>query len=527
MKTTMKIAIIAMMGMSLGVNAQSVPKTGGTFTGKVIYDNSSFRNHIQLKRLEHNFNNTWDITLTGGNSTNSLTFTAEGANGYSFGTRLHISASKTIFGQENNQWDLGRINNRFKKLYINEIDASGNLDVKGSLTVKNDIQNTNKYAKILLGSQNGDGLSVFGSMGAGQPANGTQDYGAYIGFNAYRDSNGNWKHLRTSNIGASRYTVGGDIASGVRGFNWEHSNNSGTGNITWNNIMKLDTSGNLDVKGSLTVKNDIQNTNKYAKILLGSQNGDGLSVFGSMGAGQPANGTQDYGAYIGFNAYRDSNGNWKHLRTSNIGASRYTVGGDIASGVRGFNWEHSNNSGTGNITWTNIMKLDTSGNLDVKGSANFGGNLGIGTISNGSHRLAVEGSIGAREIKVEAFPNWSDFVFEKKYNLPTLKEVENHIKEKGHLKDIPSAKEVEKNGFFLGEMDAKLLQKIEELTLYTIAQEKKLKTQRESFEQQQEEITSQKKEIEELKKQNSKFEKQEKKIERLESLIQKLLKDKN
>ena len=70
---------------------------------------------------------------------------------------------------------------------------------------------------------------------------------------------------------------------------------------------------------------------------------------------------------------------------------------------------------------------------------------------------------------------WSDFVFFKDYKLPTLKEVENHIKEKGHLKDIPSAKEVEKNGFFLGEMDAKLLQKIEELTLYTIEQEKKIK----------------------------------------------------
>jgi len=103
------------------------------------------------------------------------------------------------------------------------------------------------------------------------------------------------------------------------------------------------------------------------------------------------------------------------------------------------------------------------------------GNVGIGTQTTGSHKLAVEGSIGAREIKVEAFPNWSDFVFEKEYNLPSLREVEKHIKEKGHLKDIPSAKEVEKNGIFLGEMNSKLLQKIEELTLYTIAQEKKIK----------------------------------------------------
>ena len=93
--------------------------------------------------------------------------------------------------------------------------------------------------------------------------------------------------------------------------------------------------------------------------------------------------------------------------------------------------------------------------------------------NTGSHKLAIEGSIGAREIKVEA-NEWSDFVFEKEYHLPSLKEVENYIKEKGHLKNIPSAEEVEENGIFLGEMNAKLLQKIEELTLYTISQEKKI-----------------------------------------------------
>lgn len=133
------------------------------------------------------------------------------------------------------------------------------------------------------------------------------------------------------------------------------------------------------------------------------------------------------------------------------------------------------------------------------------GKVGIGTKNTGTHKLAVEGSIGAREIKVEA-NGWSDFVFYDNYNLPTLKEVENHIKEKGHLKNIPSAKEVEENGIYLGEMDAKLLQKIEELTLYTIEQEKKLKIQE--------------KKIDALEKKNSE-------IEELKSLVHKLLKDKN
>lgn len=104
------------------------------------------------------------------------------------------------------------------------------------------------------------------------------------------------------------------------------------------------------------------------------------------------------------------------------------------------------------------------------------GDLGIGTDNTEGYELAVKGKIITQEVKVALYANWSDFVFKSNYNLPSLQEVETHIKEKGHLKDIPSAAEVAKNGFYLGEMDAKLLQKIEELTLYTIEQDKRIKT---------------------------------------------------
>lgn len=99
--------------------------------------------------------------------------------------------------------------------------------------------------------------------------------------------------------------------------------------------------------------------------------------------------------------------------------------------------------------------------------------LGINTnVIPAGYTLAVKGKLITEEIKVQLYANWPDYVFKKNYDLASLKEVENHIKENGHLKDIPSAKEVAENGFLLGDMNAKLLQKVEELTLYLIEQNK-------------------------------------------------------
>jgi len=103
------------------------------------------------------------------------------------------------------------------------------------------------------------------------------------------------------------------------------------------------------------------------------------------------------------------------------------------------------------------------------------GRVGIGTATP-AEALSVNGKIRSKEIKVET-NGWSDFVFAKDYVLPTLQETEKHIKEKGHLSGIPSAAEVEKNGIELGDMNKKLLQKIEELTLYLIEMKKENEVQ--------------------------------------------------
>ncbi len=104
------------------------------------------------------------------------------------------------------------------------------------------------------------------------------------------------------------------------------------------------------------------------------------------------------------------------------------------------------------------------------------GNVGIATTNpDPAYKLSVNGSIRSKEVKVEA--GWSDFVFDEGYNLRSLKEVESFIHEKGHLPEIPSEAEVTENGINLGEMNAKLLQKIEELTLYLIEKDKQIEDQ--------------------------------------------------
>ncbi|WP_291286057.1 tail fiber protein [Flavobacterium sp.] len=124
-------------------------------------------------------------------------------------------------------------------------------------------------------------------------------------------------------------------------------------------------------------------------------------------------------------------------------------------------------------------------NSDVKMAINVNGNVGIGTINPGS-KLTVAGNIHAQEVKVTARAGEvPDYVFANDYKLKSLEEVERYIKQNSHLPEIPSAKEIEKNGLMLAEMNLSLLKKMEEMTLYMIEQNK--------------EITSLKKENENLK----------------------------
>ncbi|WMI68290.1 fibronectin type III domain-containing protein [Mangrovimonas sp. YM274] len=128
---------------------------------------------------------------------------------------------------------------------------------------------------------------------------------------------------------------------------------------------------------------------------------------------------------------------------------------------------------SGIVDYTSInANLDT---VDWTGRDLFATrNIGIGTTNTQGYRLAVAGNMIAEEVRVALQASWPDYVFDSSYRLPSLLEVETHIEENGHLINVPSASEVEQQGIGLGEMNAILLQKIEELTLYIIQQEKRI-----------------------------------------------------
>lgn len=163
--------------------------------------------------------------------------------------------------------------------------------------------------------------------------------------------------------------------------------------------------------------------------------------------------------------------------------------------------------GHGSVGSLQIMDNSDTQTLDVLLRGDEGnsyilsGNFGLGT-TNPDARLTVKGKVHAEEVKVDLSVPGPDYVFKEGYDLMSLEEVQNYIKEHGHLPNIPSAKDMEANGIQLGEMNMKLLEKIEELVLYSIKQETKierLEASNDKISELEESSKKQNREIEKLK----------------------------
>ncbi len=120
-----------------------------------------------------------------------------------------------------------------------------------------------------------------------------------------------------------------------------------------------------------------------------------------------------------------------------------------------------------------ILKARTSATynaLVVKGNVN----VGIGTTNPHGYELAVKGFAIAEDFTVQEYADWPDFVFNDNYEILPLTELETFVKKNKHLPGIPTEEDVKENGVKLGEINKKLLQKVEELTLYIIQQQKEI-----------------------------------------------------
>jgi len=161
--------------------------------------------------------------------------------------------------------------------------------------------------------------------------------------------------------------------------------------------------------------------------------------------------------------------------TSNVRISVINNTGQLNLGI-GSNTPHP-------YAWSStnsyFIGSDVNPTFFVAGMSN--GNVGIGT-STPKAKLAVNGDILAKKVTVSV-NNLPDYVFDNNYSLRPLSEIEKYIQQNHHLPEVPSAAQVEKDGLNLGDNQATLLKKIEELTLYVIEMEKNQKQQQQEIQQ--------------------------------------------
>jgi len=149
------------------------------------------------------------------------------------------------------------------------------------------------------------------------------------------------------------------------------------------------------------------------------------------------------------------------------------------------------------VGWTNFSNNQWNPVMHV----NANGVVGIGTTvtTSSDSKLYVAGGVRSTKVKVDAGP-WPDYVFHANYRLRPLSEVEEYIKQHGHLPEVVSEEEVKKDGLDLGDNQATLLKKIEELTLYVIDQNKTQQKQQQLIEEQRLLLQAQQQKLAELEK---------------------------
>lgn len=259
--------------------------------------------------------------------------------------------------------------------------------------------------------------------------------------------------------------------TGLKGTNFKfrwlaHDNGAIDYSADTDQVMALDGYGNLNLKGGLTINGNIgigmaPAAEKLA-IDMGATRG-GVNLLSDGDA----------------NAYMDLKFSVKTTAGIAIGKpflweASLRKDGYFSADITGPTLEfYAVRQGSGYYA---PLLFKSNGDIILAGAQNAtNGNVGIGTTDTKGYKLAVNGDAIFTRVKVKAYTAWPDFVFAPDYNLPSLSAVDAYIKQHKHLPDMPSEKEVKEQGLDLGEMNKKLLQKVEELTLYILQQDAQLK----------------------------------------------------
>jgi hypothetical protein len=219
------------------------------------------------------------------------------------------------------------------------------------------------------------------------------------------------------------------------------------------------------------------------------QTGIGITQEGGLG-----------GAQVGFyattgGAYLQTHNNFDLLFSTNNGTAQMTLQkatGNLTVGFTGSTARLSVSRGTSTSAFDGTaafygtqhishFNYGTAEDTYIRGGKdnarvfmadNPGGAVGIGTTNTTGYKVAINGNVRCKEVVVETA--WADYVFDDAYQLPSLESVEQFVKANKHLPNIPAADDIQKNGLSVAKVQTKMMEKIEELTLYVIELKKEI-----------------------------------------------------
>lgn len=313
------------------------------------------------------------------------------------------------------------------------------------------------------------------TVGSGTPTSSVASGGAYFGYQAGNASSTTTINLRNSFFGDQ---AGKNITTGTNNTLVGHGAGLVGVTTTFNSYVGTFSGqsnlGSYNVGlGSSTLTTNTGITAGY-NAALGVGAGQGMTgnnnVMMGYTAGQFINGSDN--VLVGYKAGISNYGSGPFTGSGNV-----LIGNNVGSNLGLSNKLMIDNSSTSTpLIWGDFTndQVKLNGKVGIGAVGTFPTNAGGVSVSN--YRLFVTGGILADEVRVylSSGGTWADYVFNENYDLKPLAEVEKFITEKGHLPNVPSACEIQSDGIALGEMAKIQQEKIEELTLYLIQQNKEI-----------------------------------------------------